>query len=269
MNHSPYHETVTAATYDRLALPSKFSAPATDLVEMLQLSAGDLILDVGSGTGAASIPAAATVGPGGLVIALDASTEMLRLLKKKQICQVVLGKVPGLPFGDGLFQAVLGNFVVSHFKSYELGLADMIRVLSPGGKLGVTTWAAGEEQYGQAWNEVTTAFLDADRLQTVFQEVIPWEEWFSQKGNLQQALEGVGLTQVEVSQRRYRIMMNVTDYLSIKENTVEGTFLRRTLEAGKWEQFRQEVSELFQSRFGESVEYNGDVYFGIGVKPGG
>ena len=269
MKHSPYSDAVNAATYDQLALPHQFSAPARDLVNMLRLPAGGLVLDVGSGTGAAAIPAAEAVGAEGLVVALDASVEMLQLLRKKAVCKVVAGQVPGLPFRDDFFHAVMGNFVLSHFQSYELGLADMIRVLRPGGRLGVTAWAAGQNPFGQAWSEVAAAFLSREGHQQAFREIIPWDEWFSQEGNLQRALEGAGLICIKVSRRTYRIAMDIISYLSLREASVEGTLLRRSLEAGQWRQFRQRVAEVFRSRFNETIEYSRDVYVGIGTKPAG
>lgn len=265
---SPYCNAVTAATYDQLALPYQFSAPARDLVDMLRLPVGGRVLDVGSGTGAAAIPAAEGVGPEGMVVALDASVEMLRLLQRKGACRVAAGQAPGLPFRDGFFHAVMGNFVLSHFKSYKLGLADMIRVLRPGGRLGVTAWAAGQNPFSQAWSEVAATFVSIDRLQHAFREIIPWDEWLSQEENLQRSLEGAGLIRVEVSRRTYRIAIGVTDYLSLRENSVEGTLLRRNLEAGQWRQFGQYVIEVFRDRFNESIEYRRDVHFGIGTKHG-
>lgn len=266
---SPYCYAETVATYDQLALPYQFSAPARDLVEMLRLPAGARVLDVGSGTGAAALPAAEAVGPKGLVVALDASVEMLRLLHRKMVCRVVAGEVPGLPFQDGSFHAVMGNFVLSHFKSYELGLADMIRVLRPGGHMGVTAWAAGQNQFGQAWSDVAGTFLSIERREHAFRKIIPWDEWLSQEGNLQRALEDAGLIRVEVRRRTYRIAMSITDYLSLRENSVEGTLLRRNLEAGRWRQFRQCVMDAFRERFDESVEYSRDVHFGICARSGG
>ena len=168
MKNSPYCDAENAAIYDRLALPCQFSAPGRDLVGMLRIAVGGRVLDVGSGTGAAAIPAAEVVGMEGLVVALDASMEMLQFLQSKGVFRVVVGEVPRLPFRDGFFHAVMGNFVLSHFKSYELGLADMVRVLRPGGQLGVTAWAAGQNPFDQAWSEVAATFVSRKIQQRAF-----------------------------------------------------------------------------------------------------
>src|SRR5437867_10568657 len=112
MKRSPYSEAKNAAVYDRLAFPLQFSAPARDLVGLLRPAAGDRVLDVGSGTGAAAIPAADAVGTAGSVVAVDASIEMLGQLKRKDKCCVAVAKVPELPFADCWFDIVTASFVV-------------------------------------------------------------------------------------------------------------------------------------------------------------
>jgi len=255
MKHSPYFEAETAASYDRLAVPHHFAAPARDLVRRLRLPVRGLVLDVGSGSGAAAIPAAEIVGPQGVVVALDPSLEMLRLLQRKGGCWIVAGQAPGLPFPDDLFHAVIANFVLSHFKSYKVGLADVIRVLRSGGRLGVTAWGATQNEFVRVWKEVAAEFVSEERFQHAFRELIPWDEWFSQDGHLQEALEEVGLLGVEVSRRQYRITMSATDFLSVREISVEGRLLRRMLKAGQWHEFQRRLNDLFRTRFGESIEY--------------
>ena len=46
----------------------------------------------------------------------------------------VAAKAIDLPFRDGTFDAVTGNFVLSHFRRSETALFDMMRVLRPGGR---------------------------------------------------------------------------------------------------------------------------------------
>ncbi len=45
-----------------------------------------------------------------------------------------------LPFEDGAFDAVVGNFGLPHFGRPELAVAEGARVLAPGGRLALTTW---------------------------------------------------------------------------------------------------------------------------------
>ncbi len=234
---------------------------------MLDLAAGGLVLDVGSGTGAAAIAAAEMVGPEGLVVALEPSMEMLRLLHMKHVCRAVAGLAPGLPFPADCFNAVLANFVLSHFRSYEPALEDMVRVLRPGGRVGLTAWGPGQTEFVPVWKEVAGTFVGVDRLQQASGEVVPWEEWFKDATHLQRALEDAGLAGVEVKRQEYRVTISVTDYLSLREATIEGRLLRQELGAEQWRAFRERVIAVFQDRFSEPIEYSREINLALGRKP--
>ena len=267
MKDSPYFNAGVVATYDRLVVPLQFAAPARDLVAGLGLSVGSRVLDVGTGTGAALIRVAACVGASGVAVGVDASIEMLRALRQRGAHPVVLAQAPGLPFPEDHFDAVLASFVLSHFKDYGQTLADMVRVLRPRGQIGVTAWVAAPNPVAQVWNNVAAAFVNAEELQAAFRELIPWDEWFSRPTNLRQALEEAKLVGVDVTRREYRVTMSVTDYLSVKEASVEGTLLCQRLTTEQRKMFRQRLADVFRSQFGETVEYVRDVCFGIGTKP--
>ncbi|HLA39728.1 MAG TPA: class I SAM-dependent methyltransferase [Candidatus Glassbacteria bacterium] len=95
--------------------------------------AGEPLLDAGAGTGRI---AAWLTGRGAPVFPLDSSFNMLAHLK---------GKVPGLPatagdlyrlpFGDGCFGAVICLHVLFHLPDWPAALAELARVLKPGGSL--------------------------------------------------------------------------------------------------------------------------------------
>src|SRR5436309_4277093 len=110
-----------AASHERIAVPAIFSPPARDLVARMEVRGTRTILDVGSGTGVASLVAAASSDRDAVVVALDPSLEMLRVAQSKGLQRVVRGAVPGLPFGDGMFERVMANFVISHLRSYQDG----------------------------------------------------------------------------------------------------------------------------------------------------
>ena len=255
------------AIYDRLAAPLQFAAPARDLVTGLGLSPGWRVLDIGTGTGAALIRAAACVGASGVAVGVDASMEMLRALRHKGAHPVVLAQASSLPFPDDCFDAVLAGFVLSHFKDYGQTLADMVRVLRPKGRVAATTWGATPNPVAHAWKTVAAGFVEAEELQAAFRQVIPWDQWFSRPTNLRRAMEEAELVGVDVTRREYLVTMSVTDYLSVKEAGVEGTFLCRRLTAEQLDTFRQRLADVFQSEFGETVEYIRDVYVGMGTKP--
>ncbi len=264
---SAYSDEAIAAAYDRLLVPYHLAAPAKDLVAMLGLPAGGRVLDVGSGTGAAAIAAADMVGTEGMVVALEPSIEMLRLLRRKRVCRTAAGLAPGLPFPADRFDAVLANFVLSHFQNYRAALEDMVRVLRRGGSLGLTAWGPGQTEFMRVWKEVAGAFVGADRLQQASREVVPWEEWFRDAMHLQQALKDAGLVGVEVTQQEYRVTISVMDYLSLREAALEGRLLTRELGPEQWRAFRQRVIAAFRDRFREPLEYTREIHLALGRKP--
>lgn len=264
---SPYLSASAAATYDRLAVPLQFAAPARDLVAGLGLSVGSRVLDVGTGTGAALIRAGAHVGASGWAVGLDVSIEMLRALRQKAAHPVVVAHAERLPFAEGCFDAVFASFVLSHIKDYQRTLADIVRILRRTGRLGVTAWGPAPTMVAQAWEEVTAAFVSSAELLADERELIPWADWFSRAGNLRHALEEAGLDDVEVTRRGYRVTISVADYLSLRANSVDGTLLCQRLTAEEWNQFQQRVADLFRSRFGATLDYIREVHFGFGTKP--
>ena len=62
--------------------------------------------------------------------------------------------------------------------------------------------------------------------------------------------------------------LTVTDFLAMKESTVEGTVLRRMLDASDWDRFTREAANVFRERYADAVSFVRDVHFGIGVKGG-
>ena len=98
------------------------------------------ILDVATGT--ADFAIAATRLSPGEVVGVDIADEMLARGRKKLtarglsgIVSLLRGEAESLPFADGSFDAAIVAFGVRNFESLEGGLAEMRRVLRPGGKL--------------------------------------------------------------------------------------------------------------------------------------
>src|ERR1041384_2974767 len=92
---------------------------------------GARVLDVGCGPGRAA--AALAERHGAVVTGLDPSAEMLAAAREfAPSLTFVEGYAEGLPFGDGLFDVVLSNFVV-HLLDRPAAFAEVCRVLRAGG----------------------------------------------------------------------------------------------------------------------------------------
>jgi demethylmenaquinone methyltransferase / 2-methoxy-6-polyprenyl-1,4-benzoquinol methylase len=108
-------------------------------ISFLQKDQPKLILDIATGTGDFAIEALA-LNPD-KVIGVDISEGMLdegrKKMKKRKLDQKIdlrLGDSEKLLFEDNKFDAVIVSFGVRNFENLEKGIADMYRVLKPGGK---------------------------------------------------------------------------------------------------------------------------------------
>lgn len=254
-----------ADIYDRVR--TEFHArPAADLLGAMAPPAGGRVLDVGTGTGAAALAATKAVGPEGLVVGIDPSMEMLDRARARG-ARVVAAQALDLPFRDAAFDAVVASFVIFFFTRYETALHDMVRVLRPGGKLGVTTWGGTEDEFRRTWRGVAESFVGKDLLKDAIRRAAPWEERFSDPGRLKESLRDAGLRHVDVHRSDYRHSWSIDDYLAGRETSAAGRFLRDMLGDASWERFRQRVSEEFRGRFSDPIGDTSDVLLAIGTKP--
>ncbi|WP_033223385.1 class I SAM-dependent methyltransferase [Kitasatospora phosalacinea] len=123
-----------AASFGRLC-----ARPVGELLDAAGVSAGSRVLDVGTGPGTVAAGAAAR---GARVTAVDAEPSMLELARRNAPqARAVLATLPGLPFEDGEFDAVVANFVLNHVGRPLIALAELRRVLRPGGRIALTIWS--------------------------------------------------------------------------------------------------------------------------------
>jgi ubiquinone/menaquinone biosynthesis C-methylase UbiE len=103
-----------------------------------RLLPGDLVLDLGSGSGMDVFAAAAQVGPTGGVVGVDMTTAQLakaaRLVRDEPVT-FRRARVEELPFDDGWFDVVISNGVVNPSPDNGRVFAEAARVLRPGRRL--------------------------------------------------------------------------------------------------------------------------------------
>ncbi len=105
-------------------------------VELAQVGPGARVLDVATGTGDLALALAGRVGPAGAVVGLDFSPRMLELAQVKDpTAQIdwLEGNALDLEFADGAFDAATVGFGARNFSDLDRGLAEMARVVKPGG----------------------------------------------------------------------------------------------------------------------------------------
>lgn len=112
-------------------------------IKVVQSAKPKRILDVATGTGDLAIAAAKAV-PDATITGADIAREMLEEGKKKISNQQLSPRIEmmqadseHLPFGDAQYDAVMCAYGVRNFEHLEAGLAEMQRVMKPGGQLAI------------------------------------------------------------------------------------------------------------------------------------
>ncbi len=111
--------------------------------ELARVGPGSRVLDVATGTGDLAIELARRVAPGGEVLGSDFSEAMLDRARSKAGAQRGSGVRPrfewadamALPYPDDSFDAATVGFGARNFDDLARGLAEMARVVRPGGRV--------------------------------------------------------------------------------------------------------------------------------------
>ena len=109
-------------------------------VELARVGPGSNALDICCGTGDLALELRRSIGPDGRVVGSDFSEPMLELARAKsgeQGLPVEFGWADALdlPYGENSFDAVTAGFGARNLADLDKGLAQMARVLRPGGRL--------------------------------------------------------------------------------------------------------------------------------------
>jgi ubiquinone/menaquinone biosynthesis C-methylase UbiE len=111
-------------------------------VQLAQIKAGESLLDVGCGPGSVTIPAKLCAGTNGYTAGIDPSPEMIGVARRKAVHKNLeidfrVGVIEALPFPEASFDVVTSSLMIHHLPGdlQVRGLAEMYRVLKPGGCL--------------------------------------------------------------------------------------------------------------------------------------
>ena len=119
----------------------RFIMPVGRTLDRFGVSAGQVVLEVGPGPGYYSLEAARRAGPGGRLLCLDLQREMLTVLRSRLAAagaeaETAVADATRLPLRDGCIDAAYLVTVLGEVPDPEAALAELRRVLKPGGTLG-------------------------------------------------------------------------------------------------------------------------------------
>jgi len=165
------------------------------LVEYARPKPGMQVLDLACGTGEPGISLASRVGPEGRVTALDLSADLLEIadgrarqrgLTNFSTCQ---SDAHNLPFPENSFDLVACRFGVMFFTDVRNALAEIHRVLKPGGRCCFVAWGPFEQPYWSSTMGVVHAHVGGTLMSAGGPDMFR----FSRPGSLSAELRRAGL----------------------------------------------------------------------------
>jgi len=135
--------------YDR-SIDVRFVPVIDHVMTRARLAPGQRVWDVGTGTGAVALRAAALV-PGGEVVGVDISPKMLRVAERRAAAaglanvRFVEGRAEELPADDASVDRILASLSLMYVLDRRRAAREFARVLRPGGRVVAAFWAGPDQ----------------------------------------------------------------------------------------------------------------------------
>ena len=139
-------------------IDERFAPVVEAVIGRAGLTAGESVLDLGTGTGAVAARAAEIVGAGGSsqrtsgqVVGVDISPDMLAVARERMAASGLLnvtlreGRGESIPAEDATFDVVLSSLTLIYVIDRAAAAREIARVLRPGGRLIAAVWAGPDE----------------------------------------------------------------------------------------------------------------------------
>ncbi len=189
------------------AAADHFTAPAlsfwdrfgAETVRRTRLRPGEAVLDLCCGAGGSAIPAAQAVGPTGRVLGIDVAGPLLELARTRAEAQgqhhaeFLLADATRTGLPSQSFDAVICVFGVFFVADMAAFLAEMWRLVRPGGRLAVSTW--GPDLFEPANSHFWSAIESVDP--TLVRRFNPWDK-ITTTDALRGLFQSAGIDQLEV-----------------------------------------------------------------------
>jgi ubiquinone/menaquinone biosynthesis C-methylase UbiE len=137
----------------RLDAPERLTwLPPDEVVQALEVRAGEAIADVGAGTGYFAVPIAKAVGSRGVVFAVDAQPEMLELLRGKLAAagrhniRLIRAEADATGLPESTCDLVFLANIWHEFENRALVLEEAHRILKPDGRIAILDWRPDVER---------------------------------------------------------------------------------------------------------------------------
>ncbi|WP_141847019.1 class I SAM-dependent methyltransferase [Humibacillus xanthopallidus] len=260
---------LVAADYDNVGV-SFFQPIADGLVEAVGAAPGDRALDLGCGNGTSSRALAAAVAPGGSLVGIDLSPAMAELARRSLEgspvdVTVLVGDAsdPDLPAAS--FDVAISSLVIFFLPEPAAALSRWVRLLAPGGRIGLSTFGPSNEQ----WQTLEAPLRDF--MPPLDPRSVGPQSPFASDEGMAALLADAGATDVRTSSRRVEFAFDSFDQ-----------WLRFSRSVGQrvaWERMSQDdtsrVLEETRRRFDAAAAPDGtlpvwqQVRYTVGSRPTG
>jgi ubiquinone/menaquinone biosynthesis C-methylase UbiE len=182
---------------DRVQDAPDVRSTRADLLARLGIGPGDNVLDLGCGTGDHTREIAALVAPGGRAAGVDFSASMIGEATRRQEASTApasfqRGDAQDLPFEADTFDACRTERMLCHVPDCEAALREMLRVVRPGGRVGVIDVDCAGTFIDSSDRAITAAFVNT------MTDVIN-NPWIGR--TLRRRMSEIGLVDVDVQPR--------------------------------------------------------------------
>jgi SAM-dependent methyltransferase len=235
-------------------------------IEALGLKPGATVLDSGAGAGGAALELARR---GTQVSAIDASAGMVaRILERAAAeglrLEALVMDGQQLAFADASFDAALSVFGVILYPDAEAGVAEMRRVVKPGGHVALVTWT--EPETYELASELRAAA--ASVLGDLPRGTLPAQLRFTGRDRFQALFEAAGLVAIEIETVPASLTAPSAQWLAERVAFAPGM---AAMLAG-FDLRKSEVLAAFrarlETRFGKGpVELQAKAFIGVARKP--
>ena len=235
-------------------------------VSRLPLATGNAVLDLCCGAGASAISAARAVGPAGHVLGVDVAGPLLEMARVKAASEGLAnvefhqGDATQTGLAAASFDAVVCVFGVFFAADMAAFVAEMWRLVRPGGTLAITTWGQG------LWEPASTFFWESVRAvePSLFKAFNPWDEITTPQALADLFVRGGVAGSAVVATPGQQHLDSPDQFWDI----VLGTGYRATIDALDHEQCAQVRQRLLSElRSRNLTKIRTDVVFGTATRP--
>ncbi|WP_434047159.1 MULTISPECIES: class I SAM-dependent methyltransferase [Sorangium] len=241
---------MVAAEYAVDTVPH-FEKYAADALRLAGVGPGARVLDVAAGPGTLSLLAAREAR----VTAVDFAPAMVEQLRERAAraglaVDAHVGDGMALPFEDGSFDAAFSMFGLIFFPDRDRGFRELFRVLRPGGRAVVGSWAPMDR------TPILGELFSAIRAELPGFPFGEGKAPLGDPGELRAEMEAAGFRDVSVREVEHPMEASSTEELWgwMRRGNAPLVLLRDKLGEARWDELGQAIFARLRARFGDGPQ---------------